>query len=161
MLKKILILFFAIVLIASSCAGKQGNIRDDVLVSDIAAAADTHLNADNFASMNDSYLMGAMKLDTSLFEDYIVKVNAYGANIDEYGIFKVSDSSQVSRAENAVKEYLDMRGDTWMEEYMPEEKPKLEAAEVKSKGLYIMYAILSDQSRTSVLTEFENILIHS
>lgn len=153
------LLSLLILVFITSCSANKSEVRDDVPLSDLEAAIDTHLDKDSFAAMEESYLKGAMKLDTSLYESYIVKVNAYGANIDEYGIFKAKDSTRLKAAQDAVIGYLQMREDTWMDEYMPEEKPKLEAAEVKTTGLYVMYAILSDESRSDVFSEFENILV--
>lgn len=146
------------VFLLASCSAKNTNVRDDVPVADIAAAVDSQLDAGSFASMNESYLKGAMKLDTSLFKEYEVKINAYGANIDEYGIFKAADNTDVREVEKAVKGYLQMRLDTWMEEYMPEEKPKLEAAGTLTMGQYVMYAILSDDTKANVFKEFKSIL---
>ena len=45
-----------------------------------------------------------------------------------------------------------------MDEYMPEEKPKLENAEVKTVGNYVMYAILSDDGKKSAFGAFEKSL---
>jgi hypothetical protein len=99
-----------------------------------------------------------MKMKIDLFADYLVKVNAAGANIDEYGIFKAKDPAQLEAAEEEVKSYLQLRRDTWMDEYMPEEKPKLEAAEVKTVGLYVIYAIVSEESRKAVFDTFTDML---
>ena len=108
--------------------------------------------------MKESYLSGPMKMDTILFADYLVKINAYGANIDEYGIFKARDEKGVADVKKEAEDYLQMRKDTWMEEYMPEEKPKLMAAEVKVCGLYVLYVIVSDEVRSPILSDFENAL---
>ena len=42
----------------------------------------------------------------------------------------------------------------WLNEYLPEEKPKLEHAEVWSEGNYVMYAILDDDNREAVYKAF-------
>ena len=41
-----------------------------------------------------------------------------------------------------------------MDEYLPEEKPKLANAEVWSEGNYVMYAILDDAEREAVYKAF-------
>ena len=41
---------------------------------------------------------------------------------------------------------------------MPEEKPKLESAEVHVKGDYVMYCILSDKDKTAAFKAFEDAL---
>ncbi len=153
----ILILPILIVVLCTSCA-KKTEYRSDVSMNDLAAAVETSLDSSSFTTMEEAYLKGAMKLDTSLFDAYIVKINAYGVNIDEYGIFKAPAEADVASVQKAVEDYLKLRLDTWMDEYMPEEKPKLEAARVKTCGLYVMYAILSDTERDAALTGFENAL---
>jgi hypothetical protein len=35
-----------------------------------------------------------MKMDVSAFSEYTVKINGYGVNIDEYGVFKGADKKR-------------------------------------------------------------------
>ena len=46
-----------------------------------------------------------------------------------------------------------------MPEYLPEEYPKLKNAEIKSAGLYVMYAVLSDSEKEAAFKELENMLV--
>lgn len=156
MKSKFLLFLLIAVCLLTSCAKSGTGFKSDIPVTQLSEAADARLSEDALAVMTEAYVKGAMKMDPSLFDEYIVKVNAAGANIDEYGIFKVSDSSSLKAAEEEVRAYLQMRKDTWMEEYMPEEKPKLESTEVKTMGLYIMYAILSDGDRAAVFDEIRS-----
>ena len=41
---------------------------------------------------------------------------------------------------------------------MPEERPKLDSAEIKVVGNYVMYAILSDSDKTAAFEAFEKVL---
>lgn len=154
MKKRILPLVLALCLLAglSACGGKSA-YRSDVPVASLAEKVDAHLDSAALAEMTESYVSGAMRLDTGLFSEYVVKVNAQGVNINEYGIFKASGS--VSDAKAAVEGYLQLRRDSWMEEYMPEEKPKLESAKVSVAGQYVYYTILSDETRRAVEAEIE------
>jgi hypothetical protein len=144
-------------LFSASCAKKEA-YRDDVSMAELSAAVEEGLDASGLAAMEESYLKGAMKLDTSLFADYVVKINAYGVNIDEYGIFKAKDEDSAASVKKAAEDYLKLRRDTWMDEYMPEEKPKLDSARVEARGLYVMYAILSDAQRDRAFESFESAL---
>ena len=54
---------------------------------------------------------------------------------------------------------LTLRLDTWMEEYMPEEKPKLQSATVKVMGRYVVYCILSEDAKTDVFGAVDNLLL--
>jgi hypothetical protein len=73
-------------------------------MSDLSAAVEADLDSESLIAMEEAYLKGAMKLDTSLFTDYVVKINAYGVNIDEYGIFKSPDTASVSAVQTAVED---------------------------------------------------------
>jgi len=159
MMKKCICFLLITAILLSLCACGAKNVwRSDVEVSSLAGTVEQYLDGNSLAAMTESYLTGAMKMDASLFEDWIVKINAYGANIDEYGIFKAPDEAGVSSVQKAAEDYLQLRRDTWMEEYMPEEKPKLTQASVKVCGLYVIYAIVGDDVREPLLNAFEKAL---
>ncbi len=158
MKKLIAFLLLAAALCSLAACSKKAAYKDNVPLADLAAVVEKHLDGGSLAEMKESYLSGPMKLDTILFADYLVKINAYGANIDEYGIFKARDAAGVASVQKEAEDYLQMRKDTWMEEYMPEEKPKLTQAEVKVCGLYVIYVIVSDEVRSSILSDFETAL---
>ena len=158
MKRSICILLCLAALLCLGACGKKAAWRTDVPLSTLAEVVEKHLDGGSLAAMQESYLKGAMKMDPAIFADWLVKINAYGANIDEYGIFKAPDEAGVAAVKQAVEDYLKLRRDTWMEEYMPEEKPKLTQAEVKVCGLYVIYAIVSDDARGKILTDFENAL---
>ena len=140
------------------CGSKSAKVKDDVAVTDVSSAVASVLGDDALVSVPDTYISGAMKMQVSDYDSYDVKVNSKGVNIDEFGVFKAKDSSQVATVEKAVNDYLQMRKDTWMVEYMPEERPKLDSAEVKTLGNYVMYAILSDADKTAAFDAFQKAL---
>ncbi|MGN1003020.1 MAG: DUF4358 domain-containing protein, partial [Oscillospiraceae bacterium] len=90
--------------------------------------------------------------------EYAMLINAYGVNIDEFGIFKAGENMSAADIKAVVDSYLQLRLDSWMDEYMPEEKPKLTSAEVKVVGNYVMYCILSDGDKTTAFAVFEDAL---
>lgn len=158
--------FIALTLILASlftlcaCSSDESKVeyKTDVAVSELAEQVAAVNSGWNFAAMTESYISGAMKIDVSSYADYIVNMNALGTNVDEFGIFKAKDEASAASVKEDAENYLQFRLDTWMEEYMPEEKPKLENAEVKVCGLYVMYAILDDSSRADAFAAFENAL---
>lgn len=141
----------ALTLALVGCGGSETAYRDDIATDDIATAVDAVISAENLIAMDEAYLDNAMQVDPSHFDDFTVKINSTGINIDEYGIFHAADDE----AAEAIEAYLDMRVENWMVEYMPEEFPKLESAEVVTYGEYVMYAILSDDNRTAAFAELE------
>ncbi len=158
-MKRIICILLALAaLLGLGACGKKSAWRSDVPLSALADVVEQHLDGGSLAAMQESYLKGAMKLDPAIFADWLVKINAYGANIDEYGIFKAPDEAGVAAVKQAAESYLQFRRDTWMEEYMPEEKPKLTQAAVKVCGLYVIYVIVGDDVRDRILTDFENAL---
>ena len=152
-----ILLCLAALLCLGACAKKDA-WRTDEPLDTLAETVEKHLDGGSQAAMQESYLKGAMKMDPSIFAQWLVKINAYGANIDEYGIFKAPDEAGVTAVREAAEGYLKLRRDTWMEEYMPEEKPKLTQAEVKVCGLYVFYAIVADDVRGKIQTDLENAL---
>lgn len=152
----------AVILLAAVFAAcSVGNFRDDVSVPDICAkiaAGDAVQDYSSMTAMDDSYITGAMKIDTSLFAEYAVYLNPYGTTIDEFGVFRVAGKDGLKAAQKEIDDYLQLRRDTWMNEYMPEEKPKLDAAVYKTDGNYIMYVILDEESSISALAAFDEAL---
>ncbi len=164
MKKTLLALILALTVITpvilASCGSETLSYSTDIAVSDLAAAADTALaDSETLTAVPDDYIKGMMNIDVSAFEDYTVKIRASGTNIDEYGIFKAPSDDAVTGVKEIVSDYLDMRLDIWMEEYMPEEKPKLENATVKTMGRYVVYCILDEDAKDTVFTAVDNMLL--
>lgn len=160
-MKKIISLILAVLLLSSlcGCGGAKVEYRDDVAAADLAQSLLAGLaNGSNMTAMKDSYIQGVMGMDLSGYSEFAVYVSAVGTNIDEFGIFKLGSISAAD-AQKQVDAYLQMREDTWMKEYIPEEYPKLQNAEVKLCGNYIIYVLLSDSERSAALKTFEDALI--
>ncbi len=140
-------------LLLAGC-GSSSETAKDIAIADLAAAVDEALGkGDSLVAVDENYIKGYMKMDVSDME-HTVKINAYGANIDEYGIFK----GDAKKIKSMVEAYLKLREESWMDEYMPEEKPKLTSAEIKTAGDYVIYCILSDADKTAAFEAFEGAL---
>ena len=154
MKKAICFLLILTALLPLAACGKKDSWRTDATVEELSRAVEAYLDGSSLAAMTEDYLRGPMKLDTSLFADWVVKINAYGANIDEYGIFQAPDEAGAAAVRQAAEGYLQLRRDTWMEEYMPEEKPKLTQAVVETCGRYVIYLIVAEDVRQNMLDAF-------
>lgn len=132
-----------------------GGVKDDVPVADIVTAVDSAVGAENLVPVEENYVRGRLKLDVSGCEEYTVKINSMGTNVDEYGLFKAKDEDAAKALAEDVQSYLDERLSTWMDEYMPEEKPKVENAAVKTQGVYVMYTILSDKGAAAAFNALD------
>lgn len=159
-MKKTIIIALCLVIALSAfagCGGSSASYRDDVAVDELASAVETAIGGGSMSKAPETYA-STWKLDLSACSEYIMKLNSTGVNIDEYGIFKAKDSGSVSAVKTALENYLKSRRDAWMSEYMPEEYPKLENAEVKAVGSYVMYAILDDAGRSTAFAALESAL---
>ena len=154
MRKSISVLLAAVMLLCVLAAcGKKTEYEPEV--SSLADLIDASIgNEGALVAADENYIKGMMKMDVSDYAAYTVKINTIGIAIDEYGIFKGADEAQAKDIKTAVENYLQLREDTWMKEYRPEEFPKLQAAEVWTEGNYVMYAILSDDAKAAASGAF-------
>ncbi len=146
--------------LTASCGTETVHYSNSIAPSELAAVADAALpEGSSMTAVPDDYIEGMMKIDLSNSGGHVVKIQSSGINIDEYGIFKAPSEEAVTGVKDTVGGYLAMRLDTWMEEYMPEEKPKLQSATVKIMGQYVMYCILSEDVKDDVFDAVENYLL--
>ena len=159
-MKKLLsiLLILALCLPVLVACGSAPAPAEEPALDEAVAAIDAAIgNADTLVAVDADYVKGSMKMDVSGFAGWTVKINAYGANIDEYGVFRAADAAQAAEIKAAVEAYLQMREDTWMPEYMPEERPKLDAAEIVTNGTYVCYFILGDEAMDAAETAFNEL----
>ncbi|MBR1497233.1 MAG: DUF4358 domain-containing protein [Oscillospiraceae bacterium] len=139
-----------------ACGGSAGK---NVPASELAAAVSGALGKTDALASNDGTFLGLSGAAAADLGDYAILINRYGANIDEFGVFHASGDGASAREIKTVAEaYLARRLEVWMEEYMPEEKPKLENAEVRVSGDYVIYCILSDADKAAAFRAFEDAL---
>jgi hypothetical protein len=159
-LTAVLLITCSIILLLSGCNEKIITYKTDIPVDKLCEVADSKISdSATMALMQPDYIKGMMNVDVMSFEEYAVKVQASGANVNEYGIFKAPSDDAVDGIVSMVKEYLAMRVDTWMPEYMPEEFPKVKEATCKVMGRYVVYCILSESERREVYTAIDNALL--
>ncbi len=113
------------------------------------------------AQMDFGYIENMFKLSDGDYERCLVMATNVGTTIDEFGLFKGADSAQAEALHTAVKDYLQLRLDAWMPEYLPEEFPKLQNAQVWTAGNYVFYAILSEDAKTAASSAFQAALRHN
>ena len=147
------VLFVSLCLL-SACGG--GAAKEPEFQSVVGAIDEAIGNTGDMIAMDADYIFGALKMDESTYAEGCVKINAYGANVDEYGVFRGEDAEQAKAIKQAIEAYFKFRVDTWMEAYMPEEKPKVISAELRTEGNYVCYAILDPEQKEAVFEAFGN-----
>ena len=153
--KTVSLLLALLILAALLCAcGSSGG--KNIPVSDVVDAVGKAIGKTDLSDPGESYVKGYMKRSADEIGEYSIRKNVIGTNIDEFGVFKAEKLSTAELKE-MIEGYLKILNDSWMN-YQPEEKPKLDGAEVKVAGDYVMYAILSDADRTAAFGAFESAL---
>lgn len=120
----------------------------------VASAVFGSIDTENMAQIPDSYVESMMQIPLDGYVSRNTVISSVGTSINEYGIFQGKDAAQASELKAALEEYLSYRQELWMDEYLPEEKPKLDSAEVWVEGNYVMYAILDDADREAAYAAF-------
>lgn len=155
MKKYICVMLFPLTILFAACGGESAVLKVgfDEMVSAVSAASDNE-NAMMEAGAN--YIKGSMKIDVEEYEACVVMVNAFGANIDEFGIFKTANAAKAKELAEVLTAYFKFRDDIWMPEYMPHEYPKLQNAEYMIKGEYVIYAVMSEDNKAAAFSAFED-----
>ncbi len=143
--------------LVSACGDKSDD--KNVPAADIAAAVAEKIGkSDAMSAVDANWVKGWMKVDAAEFGDFAVYLNSYGANVDEFGVFKAGENMSAADIEKTVQSYLDLKLASWMDEYMPEEKYKVEDASYEVVGNYVMYCILSGEDSEAAFGVFSEML---
>lgn len=145
------LLCVAALLLLAACGGGAKNVP----AADVSAAVSEAIGKTDSMTESDALFLGYTRLSAHTLGEHTVMINAYGANVDEYGVFRAGTMS-VQELKTAVDGYLEARRAAWMDAYMPEEKPKMTNAEARASGDYVIYCILSDADKDAAFAAFEN-----
>jgi len=141
-----------------ACGEEQG-YRDDVTVESVVQKINPTLSRINdLDRAPENYIKIQQSFPLDLCLEYAEMMQVGGVGIDEYGIFKMKDAESVTAMKTAIESYLTTALATFNEDYAPNEKPKLESAEVKVFGNYVMYAVLSDSEKAAAFSALETAL---
>lgn len=138
----------------------EENVNPDVPLADISTAVNNILsNADKLSSVDTALLVGISNLNVELIDDYIVMLQTKGTEIDQYGIFKVSDNTKAEELKKSLNDYITIL-QTNQEDfnYLPEETVKLKEAEVFAVGPYVVYTIMSADDKTAFKNTFNDMI---
>ena len=141
-------------LVCVLCACGSDKTAKTPEMQDVADAVGAAMDISNLSQTPEAYVEDVMKIAS---DGYVIRntlITGIGTNIDEYGIFLGKDAEQAASLKAALETYLEYRESVWMDEYLPEEKPKLDNAEVWQQGNYVMYVILGDSDRAAVKAAF-------
>ncbi len=148
----------------TSCGKQYRDDRDaDQVASAIlsaVSAAGRHAVGEDFISASafgEEYTALLNQTDSHII--YIA--DASDTNIDEFGVFHVTQSGDIKQVKQILDEYVKaqkLRLSGLLESYNPGELPKLDNAGVTVCGHYVLYFILSDLDATAARNAFEDAL---
>ncbi len=154
MVKKI---FFALcgallLFLLASCQN-AAMYRDDVDLFELSDAIFDELNSsfifhiDNTGTTDDYFIRPDFVTESAVF------YTGNTENIDEFGIYHVTDGNAEAMATLLKERYLTVSYENnhdWYNSYIPNETQKLRDAEVKTFGNYVIYTILNTADRNTV-----------
>ena len=156
-MKKICTLLLAMFACLTLPACSRAGYADDLSCTEILNGAPLlEGSADAYRSYDEDYIEFFIG-DTSSFNDHIILYSQEQNDINEIGVFHAADQSAVADLSSAVEAYVDEIKSTqraFIASYAPAETQKLDSAEVRSYGKYVIYAILSESDKTAL---FEHI----
>lgn len=135
-----------------SCSSPKG-YRDNVRLSELSDAIFEELNSpwiyqiDTVGTTDDYFSRPDYVTDSAVF------YTGSTENIDEFGIYHVTEGHAEAMATLLKERYLNASYDQnreWYNSYIPKETPKLRDAEVKIFGNYVIYTILNTADRNTV-----------
>lgn len=153
-LRNMLLIALALCLCAGILCACGGDDVKDPGMEAVASAVFGSFDTDDLAQIPDAYVENMMQIPLNGYVSRNTVISAVDTNIDEYGIFQGKDEAQTAELKAALEEYLEYRRELWANDDLPEEKPKLDSAEVWVEGNYVMYAILDDADREAVFKAF-------
>ncbi len=159
-MKRILLTALCALLLLSLLSCGASNYSDDVTALAISEKAISSLGARvDYMTADEGYLDDYFKIPGYVTE-HTVFFATEGNNIDEFGIFHVSDGNGKDMKE-LLEDYLERayeKNREWYDSYIPEETPKLRDAEVKIFGNYAIYAIAYEDDRALFFGIVEDML---
>ena len=160
MKKSIIALIISLsIVILPSCA--RMSYADDVACEDIGDSIKTSLDESTEYSLFDRAHIDK-NLDVSgEYDDFYAIYSTDTNDIDEIGIFHAPTKEDAEDMAEACRDYVeDMQEDSraFIASYAPEELPKLDDAQVRRFGNYVVYTVLPEDTANAVFESIKEAL---
>ena len=144
-------------LLFASCGTPK--YRNDIPCSDIVNALTSEiLSADSYARYSDDELTFLLE-DRSLYNDCCYVYTRSSDDISEIAIFKSSQDVEALKAK--IEEYAALQKKekrSFLENYLPSERKKLDECEVRRFGEYVVFVVLDEVDKAIVFDKVEVLL---
>lgn len=153
----ILIAIFSVIAL-SACGGTD--YRNDVAVGTIDSAIQSKIPVpDGYYSPDSDYLSFYFEGAESIVDEYVIQMSATSTNINQFGIFRVQDG-EAENMKAICDAYIAKSKDRWVAQanYIASEHPKMEGAEVRVFGNYVVYTMLTEADKATAFAAVEDAL---
>ncbi len=158
-MRKFVLLLLALTTLLASCGGSSEAIAN-LPVAELSASVDTLLtNASKMSPVDGDYIKGMLEIDTASLDEFVLKMQVSGTEIDQYGILKIADGADITSVKTSVETYINTLRTNWKAMgYLPSEQVKLDAAKVEEVGSYIIFTILSSDESDTFFDKIDEML---
>ncbi len=161
-MKKISISLFSLLLslLLVSCS-KEVAYRDDIPCANLSSELCDEADVSGGYSQYDNDHVAFLFESTTLYDDCSILYSTEVTDINEIGVFHCKNNDDTKSLAETVSKYIrDMQTEqkAFIESYAPREVPKLENAEVRQYGNYVIYLIMSAEDKEDAIEEIEEIL---
>lgn len=160
---RIKIIFIALIictLLLSAC--NAGKYSDEVSCYELCDKAISSIEeSDEFSDYGKEYIKYFFE-DSELHDDFRIVYSTETDDIDELGIFHAPSADSAKEIATTVQNYISEMQNTqraFIGSYAPEELPKLDNAEVRVFGNYVVYAIMDEDEKSDVFSTIDKSLV--
>ena len=155
-MKRILFLALAVLLLLGVSACGKKEVKDPGMEAvDSAIMKLMTSDGSQTVALDADYVSTIIKITSDEYVEMNCHKNAVSLSMDEWGIFKAADEAARKNLESKLNAYLKARVESWMPEYLPDQRPKIEKSELYVAGNYVIYMILSEEHKEAVKAELD------
>lgn len=146
------------VCLLSACSSRA--YSDELPCTDISSAITDSLDdGQEYASFPDSHI--DRNFERASFDGHAAIYSADAEDISEIGVFHAKDKNSADALVKQCRTYIeDMQENSraFIASYAPEELPKLDAAQVRRFGNYVVYTVLSEEQSSAAFESIKRAL---
>ena len=156
---KSLSLCFAILIFMTSCS--RSSFTNDRSCEEICTTITAAIDDQQYMQFDSTHLNVYFE-DNSKYDDYYIVYSESTNDINEFGIFHATDKETSNELYDSCLEYiqeLQENSRAFIASYSPNELNKLDNAQVRKFGNYVVYTVLSEYSAQLVFNQVEKLLV--
>ena len=154
--------FLLITVIIFSMTACGNKYFDDLPAKDLSDALERGIVTDGgYREADSDFLTFHIDGGNKYIKDFriILAVNS-GENASEIGVFRANNEADAKSLAKLCQSYINNKKAHWNYDYNPDENVKIENADVKIFGVYVVYTVLTPEDTEYVSVIIENLIGH-